>query len=446
MKKITIYILLVLALLPGCSENKDILATYSGGSITREDLHRKIKDGKLSIKAFEKKKAYQKKELQMIAIDRIAIQEAMKQGFDKSDRFNFLFDDVRSRYLGAFLMNRVIDSNGYTEKAVKINHILLKMQIDSNGEKKRVLSVARKIIALLNQGKPFKDLAKTYSEDITRNNNGQFGYVIEGMFPEKYTRAAFALKKGEYTKQPVILEKRKRVFIIQAGDIVNLTPQNIESVITNKKMVASYKKMILRKARIKYAQKLKNASDVSFNNDLILSPDPAAVLFSIGNKKFSIEHINKRISMIKTISNVKNSLEFEGSRKKIIDNYFISLLLNREAKKQGVHKNPEYLEKINFMKNFYLAGDFMEYLSVKDISIPNEDITKEYNRNKNKIYSRVVTRGSKQVRVPKPFNEVKSTIEMYLINSKALQFRSQWIKDILAKYEYTVNDGELKGV
>jgi len=80
---------------------------------------------------------------------------------------------------------------------------------------------AKEIIAKLNEGKKFEDLAKEFSKDKSNSENGgDLGYFTQTDMVKEFSDAAFALKAKEYTKTPVktqfgyhviqLLDKRER--------------------------------------------------------------------------------------------------------------------------------------------------------------------------------------------------------------------------------------------
>lgn len=62
---------------------------------------------------------------------------------------------------------------------------------------------AQAVIADLAKGKDFAALAKEKSTDGTAKEGGDLGFFTEGDMVPEFSKAAFALKQGEYTKTPV---------------------------------------------------------------------------------------------------------------------------------------------------------------------------------------------------------------------------------------------------
>lgn len=104
----------------------------------------------------------------------------------------------------------------YDEKAIgdiRASHILIKVTVDSSAstadkEKadKEALEKAKGIIAELKAGKKFEDLAKEHSEDGSADKGGDIDWFNRGGMVKEFEEAAIALKKGEYSSEPVKTE------------------------------------------------------------------------------------------------------------------------------------------------------------------------------------------------------------------------------------------------
>lgn len=95
---------------------------------------------------------------------------------------------------------------------VKASHILIKSNAkDSDSEETKTKKEneakkkAEEIIKKLDNGEDFAKLAKKYSDDKgTASKGGNLGYFnMDDDFEENFVRAAAALKKGAYSKEPV---------------------------------------------------------------------------------------------------------------------------------------------------------------------------------------------------------------------------------------------------
>jgi len=104
----------------------------------------------------------------------------------------------------------------YANKAIgdiSAKHILIKVNVasdDTEDEKekkdKEALDKAKSIIAELKAGKVFDDLAKEYSDDGSAKDGGKLDDFNRGDMVTEFEEAAIALKKGEYSTEPVKTE------------------------------------------------------------------------------------------------------------------------------------------------------------------------------------------------------------------------------------------------
>ncbi len=78
------------------------------------------------------------------------------------------------------------------QQEVHARHILVKDE-----------QTAKDLIAKLEKGEDFAKLAKENSIDPSKDNGGDLGYFTKTMMVKEFGDAAFAMKKGEYTKTPV---------------------------------------------------------------------------------------------------------------------------------------------------------------------------------------------------------------------------------------------------
>ncbi len=87
---------------------------------------------------------------------------------------------------------------------------------------------AKKVIAELNGGADFAELAKKYSTDPGAQSGGDLGFFKKtDMLPE-FSEVAFALKAGETTQTPV--KTRFGWHVIQVQEIRNAPPPTLEQV------------------------------------------------------------------------------------------------------------------------------------------------------------------------------------------------------------------------
>lgn len=78
------------------------------------------------------------------------------------------------------------------EEEIRARHILVKTEDE-----------AKAVIAELDKGADFSELAKKHSTDPNKDDGGDLGYFSKGRMVKEFEAAAFTLDKGTYTKTPV---------------------------------------------------------------------------------------------------------------------------------------------------------------------------------------------------------------------------------------------------
>lgn len=75
---------------------------------------------------------------------------------------------------------------------IKASHILVEKH-----------SQALEVIELLRSGEDFAKLAQKFSTGPSKKKGGSLGTFGRGQMVKEFEKAAFALEKGEFTKEPV---------------------------------------------------------------------------------------------------------------------------------------------------------------------------------------------------------------------------------------------------
>ena len=109
-----------------------------------------------------------------------------------------VYDDYKTRFKG--------------QKEVKARHILVDEE-----------KLAKNIIEELKKGAKFDDLAKKYSKD-----EADLGYFTKNMMVPEFGEAAFSMKKGQYSENPVKTKFGFHVIIVD--DIRDAKPQSLDEV------------------------------------------------------------------------------------------------------------------------------------------------------------------------------------------------------------------------
>lgn len=149
-------------------------------------------------------------------VDEIAAKENLADDAKVKERIAAVQKQlVRERFVEKKLEGKVTDAalrKKYEEmlaanppqQEVHARHILVKDE-----------AKAKELIEQLNKGADFAKLAKENSIDPSKDNGGDLGYFVKSMMVPEFGDAAFALKKGEYTKTPVKTQFGYHVILVE---------------------------------------------------------------------------------------------------------------------------------------------------------------------------------------------------------------------------------------
>ncbi len=123
-----------------------------------------------------------------------AVMEIAERAVDRVLAEAWINQELDQRITDAVIMEYYQNAKDNAGEAVEIRarHIL----VDTEEE-------AKSIIAALDDGGDFAELAKEKSTGPSGANGGDLGYFSKGNMVAPFELASFALDKGDYTKQPV---------------------------------------------------------------------------------------------------------------------------------------------------------------------------------------------------------------------------------------------------
>lgn len=131
----------------------------------------------------------------------------------------FLLDKVKDVITDASIQNKYneVIKNFPQEKEVHLRHILVDNQ-----------ATAESIIKALKNGTDFKKLAKEKSKDGTAKEGGDLGFFRKSELPKELAEAAFALKPGTYSQQPVKTDFGWHVLMVE--QVRDAVPPKFEEI------------------------------------------------------------------------------------------------------------------------------------------------------------------------------------------------------------------------
>lgn len=202
---------------PVLAADDTVLATVNGENIMKKDVLEAIKT--LPIKDAKVEEVYG------LVVDQVIneklIDAATKTAkIEESEDFKKRLDIIRSQLVKQiYLENAVKDK--ISDKAVKAEYDKFKKENKGKEEiKARHILVpseeeAKQAIKDLDGGAKFEELATKRSSGPSAQNGGDLGYFAREDMLEEFSAAAFKLKKGEYTKEPVKTQFGWHVILVE---------------------------------------------------------------------------------------------------------------------------------------------------------------------------------------------------------------------------------------
>ncbi len=189
----------------GKKEQKgQVLAEVNGAIITTDDYKKEMEILPPYLKQMAVTPEGRKEMLDSMVVRELVMQDAQKQGIDKSPEVAAKMEDMKKRVIvEAYLKKKV-------EEQVKVSDADLQKFYDQNkdkfkaGEQLRASHIlvksekeAQDVLAQLKGGAKFEDLAKKVSVDPAGAKGGDLGWFGKGSMIPEFEKVAFAMKEGE---------------------------------------------------------------------------------------------------------------------------------------------------------------------------------------------------------------------------------------------------------
>jgi len=181
-----------------------VLAEVNGGSITTGDFNRELKNLPEYLKAMADTPQGRKEMLDTMVIRELILQQASKDGVDKSPEIEEKLQDLKKRLIVESYLKKKVES------AAQVSDAELKKFYDQNvekfktGEQIRASHIlvkneneAKDILAKIKAGAKFEDLAKKSSIDSSSAKGGDLGWFGKGTMVPAFEKAVLALKEGQ---------------------------------------------------------------------------------------------------------------------------------------------------------------------------------------------------------------------------------------------------------
>ncbi len=220
------------SLASAAAQEDKVVATVNGVEITDSELS--LAEADLD-RQFQQLPPQQRRAAALSALLEIKLlaNKAVEQGMDQDEAFKRRMDFLRIRALHSAFVEKEV-AGAVTDEAVRARydqeiadtppanevharHILVKTKKE-----------AEEIIAELDTGKDFSELAKEKSTGPSAPTGGDLDYFQAGQMVPEFEKAAFALEVGTYTKEPV--QTQFGWHVIKVEDKRKAQPQAFDEV------------------------------------------------------------------------------------------------------------------------------------------------------------------------------------------------------------------------
>jgi len=233
----------------------DVVATVNGKPITQEQLTEYR-----SARADSAKVQDDKNLTDELITREVVIQEALRRNLDQDPQVLKELEQLRTRVLVSAVISRALEENPVTEDELRADYDSLKSRLVSTEYKASHILVddeaqAKGLIAQLDEGADFADLAREHSTGPTGKKGGDLGWLNPQQMAPAFSRALQQLEKDSYSKTPV--KTRFGWHIIRLGDTRQAEPPSFEEV------KGRLEKMVRQRHVGQYIQELKDQAEIS---------------------------------------------------------------------------------------------------------------------------------------------------------------------------------------
>ena len=277
---ITLFAVVISMSLYGCAKkiapSSKVIATVNGKPITVNKFKSEIAKFPPNLKAYLQTPAGSKRFVRSLVDRQILVNEAIKDGINKSKAYKMQLSDFKKGLLVQLLLNEKVQKKlVITNQAAKnfykkhLNTFNLPSKINVSYIQLHSLSAAKKVYSDLQKGISFPKLAKKYSAAPNAAQGGTLGWIKFGQTTPAFNQAAFGISKiGGYSS---IVNVGKNYDIIKLNNILAGKPRPFSKIKSQIIMIMKEKEgQNLFKT---YLDKVKKASKITYyyNNLAVLN-------------------------------------------------------------------------------------------------------------------------------------------------------------------------------
>jgi peptidyl-prolyl cis-trans isomerase C len=250
------------------ADDSKVLATVNGTPITENTvkLYMEQRQRRSPGSPADKKAVLE----ELISLELVR-QAGEAQGIDKSPEVQAQLAQQRRAIIASAAFQKQLEENPITEEELKALYDE-KTQAGSEYKARHILvkdkETAENLIAELDKGADFAELAKEHSTGPSGKSGGDLGWFAPKSMVKPFSDAVIDMEKGAYTKEPV--KTQFGWHIIQLEDTRKTTPPPFEQV-------KPQLEMMVRSQRVQdYIQSLRSKADIQIvESEVAPAPAPA---------------------------------------------------------------------------------------------------------------------------------------------------------------------------
>lgn len=192
-------------------------------------------------------------DVKLLAKDAVA--EGMKDTEDFKKRMDYIADrELHNTYFRKYVVDAVTADEVKARYEKEIAALPKQEEVHARHILVKTEEEAKAVIAELDGGKDFAEIAKEKSEDSNKSDGGDLGWFTKGRMVPEFEEAAFGLEKGAYTKTPV--KSQFGFHVIKLEDRRDVQPPALDQVEQQVRQLVMRDKYVALIEKAKAAQKV----------------------------------------------------------------------------------------------------------------------------------------------------------------------------------------------
>lgn len=250
---------------PALAQDDTVIATLDGQPITEADLA--MAEAELD-QQFAQLPEEQRRAAALTAIVEIRLmsQRAEAEGLAETEEFQMRMELLRQRALHAAYIETNIAAQVTDESLrARYDQEIAALELSEEVRARHIIveteEEAAALIAELDEGGDFEELAREHSQDGAAQRGGDLGFFSRGQMVPEFEEVVFDMEVDDYTSEPV--QTQFGWHVIQLVDRREQEPPAYEAV------EDQLRSLVLREIYFQTVQDLREAADIEFEDEAL---------------------------------------------------------------------------------------------------------------------------------------------------------------------------------